>query len=57
MELVLVSYRKRFGQIADEEAFIQCLGNATEFSINLTNFTDEEMLRLKRAMDENRSVI
>ena len=44
-------------QIGDEEAFIGGLGNATEFSINLTSFPDKEIFRLKKAMDENRDVI
>jgi len=43
--------------IKDEEAFIQSLGNATDFSINLTQFDNETMFRLKRAMDENQDVI
>lgn len=43
--------------IPDEEAFIQSLGDATEFTINLTAFSDEEMFRLKKAMDENQDII
>jgi len=43
--------------ISDEEAFIQSLGDATEFTINLTAFPNEEMFRLKRAMDNNRDVV
>ncbi len=45
------------GRIEDEEAFICSLGNATDFSVNLTNFDDKTLLYLKKAMDENRDVI
>ena len=44
-------------KIDDEEAYIRSLGNATEFTINLTEFDDESMLRLKKDMDENRDVV
>ena len=50
-------YRQALSRIKDEESFIQSLGNATEFSINLTRFDDETMFSLKKAMDENRDVI
>ncbi|MBN1102079.1 MAG: B12-binding domain-containing radical SAM protein [Deltaproteobacteria bacterium] len=43
--------------IRDEESFLSSLGNATEFTINLTGFEDEEMFRLKRMMDENLDVV
>jgi hypothetical protein len=43
--------------IKDERAFIRSLGNATEFSINLTDFDDKTLFKLKKAMDENRDVI
>jgi radical SAM superfamily enzyme YgiQ (UPF0313 family) len=43
--------------IKNEQAFIRSLGNATEFSINLTNFDDETLFKLKEAMDENRDVV
>jgi len=43
--------------IKDERAFIRSLGNATEFSINLTDFDDETLFNLKKAMDENRNVV
>jgi anaerobic magnesium-protoporphyrin IX monomethyl ester cyclase len=43
--------------IKDEEGFILSLGNATEFTINLTEFNDQAMFRMKKAMDENRDVI
>jgi len=43
-------------RIGDEEEFIRSLGNATEFTINLTGFADEELFRLKRAMDDNSDV-
>jgi radical SAM superfamily enzyme YgiQ (UPF0313 family) len=50
-------YEQVSPQIKDEEAFVRSLGNATEFTINLTKFPDEEVFRLKKAMDENRDVI
>ncbi|RLB83740.1 MAG: hypothetical protein DRH17_00880 [Deltaproteobacteria bacterium] len=50
-------YDEAQSQIKDEEAYIRSLGNATEFTINLTEFDDETMFRLKKAMDENRDVI
>lgn len=43
--------------IKDEESFILSLGNATEFTINLTDFDDETLFDLKKSMDENRNVI
>lgn len=43
--------------IADEEAFISLLGNATEFAINLTNFSLTELFALKEKMDNNEDVI
>ena len=50
-------YRKIQDQIKDEDSFIRSLGNATEFTINLTNFDDDTLFALKNAMDENRDVI
>ncbi|HID29061.1 MAG TPA: radical SAM protein [Desulfobacterales bacterium] len=44
-------------KIHDEEAFVKSLGNATEFTVNLTQFDDTTMFRMKKAMDENRDVI
>jgi anaerobic magnesium-protoporphyrin IX monomethyl ester cyclase len=44
-------------KIPDEEGFIRSLGNATEFTINLTNFDDETLFALKNAMDANEDVI
>ena len=44
-------------RIEDEEAYISSLGNATEFSINLTDFDDETLFGLKKAMDANEDVI
>lgn len=44
-------------KIENEEAFIKSLGNAKDFSINLTAFSYEELFRLKKAMDENEDVI
>lgn len=43
--------------IADEEAFIRSLGDATQFTINLTPFATEELFELKRNMDANIPVI
>jgi len=43
--------------LKNEKAFIRSLGNATEFSINLTDFDDETLFKLKKAMDENRDVV
>jgi radical SAM superfamily enzyme YgiQ (UPF0313 family) len=50
-------YEKARAQIRNEESFIGSLGNATEFTINMTSFSDEELFRLKRAADENRDVM
>jgi hypothetical protein len=52
--LDLIAIRDRIG---DEVAFMECLGDPTEFCINLTEFPDEEMFRLKEAMDSNEDVI
>jgi radical SAM superfamily enzyme YgiQ (UPF0313 family) len=43
-------------RIKDETAFIFSLGNATDFSINLTGFPDEEFFALKSRMDHNQDV-
>jgi anaerobic magnesium-protoporphyrin IX monomethyl ester cyclase len=50
-------YEKVKGRIKDQELFIKSLGNATEFAINLTGFSDREFFELKKAMDENRDVV
>ncbi|MFC1821068.1 B12-binding domain-containing radical SAM protein [Thermodesulfobacteriota bacterium] len=50
-------YHQVQAKIKDEEPFICSLGNATEFTINLTDFDDENLFRLKKVMDENRNVI
>lgn len=50
-------YEQVKGRIKDQEAFIRSLGNATEFSMNLTKFSDEEFFSLKKSMDENRDVM
>lgn len=50
-------YNEAQARIEDEEAFIQRLGNATEFTTNLTDFDDEKLFALKKALDENRVVI
>jgi len=50
-------YEQVRSQVKDEESFIQTLGNAAEFTINLTDFDDETLFKLKRAMDENRDVL
>lgn len=49
-------YEQIKDKISDEEAFVRSLGNATEFSINLTDFDDATLFDLKKAMDENRDV-
>ena len=43
--------------LKDEESFISVLGNATEFTINLTGFDKETLFRLKDDMDCNRDVL
>jgi hypothetical protein len=45
------------GRVKDAEGFIRSLGNATEFTLNLTGLPDPEFFDLKKAMDENRDVI
>ena len=50
-------YEKVGPGIEEEEMFIRSLGDATSFSINLTEFDNETLFRLKRAMDENRDVV
>jgi len=50
-------YEQFRDRIEDEEAYISSLGNATEFSINLTDFEDETLFGLKKAMDANEDVI
>jgi anaerobic magnesium-protoporphyrin IX monomethyl ester cyclase len=50
-------YQEARSLIKDEEAFIESLGNATEFSINLTDFNDHELFILKNIMDNNLDVI
>jgi radical SAM superfamily enzyme YgiQ (UPF0313 family) len=50
-------YEEIKGRIVDEEAFVQSLGNATDFSINLMDFPNEELFRLKEAMDNNEDVM
>ncbi len=49
-------YSQIHSKIGNEEAFIGRLGNATEFTINLTCFDDKQLFELKEAMDENRDV-
>ncbi len=49
-------YEQAQSKIKDEEVFIESLGDATEFSVNLTSFDDETFLDLKEAMDENMDV-
>lgn len=44
-------------KIQDEEVYIRSLGNAMEFTINITQFDNETMFELKRAMDENQDVL
>jgi radical SAM superfamily enzyme YgiQ (UPF0313 family) len=50
-------YEEIKSRIVDQEAFFQSLGNATDFSINLTDFSNEELFRLKEAMDNNEDVM
>ena len=50
-------YKKMNGRIVDEEAFVRSLGNATEFTINLTDFDDKTLFALKAAMDENQDIV
>ncbi len=50
-------YEQVSERIPNEETFVERLGNATEFTINLTGFDDDTLFRLKRAMDDNRDVI
>lgn len=40
------------GLIKDEERYIESLGDAKDFVINLTNYSDEELIHLKEYMDE-----
>lgn len=42
--------------IPDEEAFIRSLADATDFTINLTEFGNDELFRLKDCLDNNRDV-
>jgi radical SAM superfamily enzyme YgiQ (UPF0313 family) len=44
-------------RLPDEESYILSLGDATKFSINLTEFSNEELFRLKDAMDNNEDVM
>jgi radical SAM superfamily enzyme YgiQ (UPF0313 family) len=44
-------------RISDEVSFIASLGDATNFSINLTEFDDETLHLLKAAMDTNQNVV
>ncbi len=50
-------YSQIKSRVTDEEDFIQSVGNATEFTINLTDFDDDTLFALKCAMDENRDVL
>lgn len=50
-------YEQARAQIMNEENFIGSLGNATEFAINMTGFSSEELFRLKQAMDQKRDVM
>jgi len=50
-------YQKAKERIGDDEKFIRSLGNATEFSINLTEFADDEFFALKKCMDGNRDIV
>ena len=50
-------YNQIDSRIHDEEVFFQSLGNATDFTINLTDFDENTLFALKSAMDENRDVL
>ena len=50
-------YQKYCHLIQDEDVFVGSLGDATEFSINLTQFDDETLFRLKDCMDNNIDVM
>jgi len=50
-------YEQVRSRIKNEEEFISRLGNATEFSLNLTDFDDQTLFELKRAMDHNHDVL
>ncbi|MDI6703308.1 MAG: radical SAM protein [bacterium] len=43
---------KENGLIKDEEGFIMGLGDALRFTINLTNFSDQELIHFQRSMVE-----
>ncbi|MFH1673063.1 MAG: radical SAM protein [Pseudomonadota bacterium] len=46
-------YKSIRDKIEDEESFVEALGDATDFVINLTDFKDEELFELKRRCDSN----
>lgn len=50
-------YEKCRDRIPDEETYILSLGNATQFTVNLTDFEEARLFRLKQAMDENSDVL
>ena len=50
-------YEQIRSRIGKEEMFIRSLGDATSFTVNLTELDNETLFRLKRAMDENRDVV
>jgi radical SAM superfamily enzyme YgiQ (UPF0313 family) len=50
-------YEQARSLIKDEKAFIRSLENATDFSINLTDFDDETFFELKKAMDANKDIV
>ncbi len=43
---------KIIDRYGDEESFIERLGDATEFVINLTDFSDEELISLKKSAEK-----
>lgn len=43
--------------IPDENSYIRSLGDATEFTINLTEFDQDELFRLKACLDSNTDIV
>jgi radical SAM superfamily enzyme YgiQ (UPF0313 family) len=51
-----VLYEQNRHLIGDEVSYIRSLGDATEFTVNLTHFPDDGVSRFKQFMDTNREV-
>ena len=43
---------KQMGKIKNEEEYVMSLGDATDFTINLTEFTDAELINLRGSVQE-----